>query len=156
MSCGVGRRQCLDPMLLCLWHRLAAVALIWPLAWELPYAARAALKQQQHNNKSQGHLLFACLQIWMQEIRGLFHQLNDVMEDTGSSYFFTLLYPYISASHDPRMAIHSGSITLVLRVCYPWALLSLWSFFQGSFPEAPQHTFSYLSLARTRWYNHLY
>ena len=32
----------LDPVLL--WYRLAAVAPIRPLAWELPYAADAALK----------------------------------------------------------------------------------------------------------------
>ena len=40
-SCGVARRHCLDPTLPC---RLAAVALIRPVAWELPYAMGAALK----------------------------------------------------------------------------------------------------------------
>ena len=44
MSCGVGRSCGLDPTLLWLWHRLAAVAPIRPLAWEPPYAAGAALK----------------------------------------------------------------------------------------------------------------
>ena len=34
-----------DPTLLWLWYRLAAVAQIQPLAWELPYAAGAALKK---------------------------------------------------------------------------------------------------------------
>ena len=33
-----------DPALLCLWHRLVAVALIGPIAWELTYAAGVALK----------------------------------------------------------------------------------------------------------------
>ena len=33
-----------DPTLLWLWYRLAAVALILSLAWELPYAAGVALK----------------------------------------------------------------------------------------------------------------
>ena len=32
------------PSLLWLWYRPAAAALIWPLAWELPYALGAALK----------------------------------------------------------------------------------------------------------------
>ena len=41
---GVGRRYGLDPVLLWLWYRLAAVAPIGPLAWELPYATSAALK----------------------------------------------------------------------------------------------------------------
>ena len=36
MSCGVGHRRSLDPMLLWLWRRLAATAPIGPLAWELP------------------------------------------------------------------------------------------------------------------------
>ena len=33
VSCGVGRRHGLDPVLLWLWWRPAAVALIGPLAW---------------------------------------------------------------------------------------------------------------------------
>ena len=34
----------MDPVLLWLWCRLAAAALIGPLAWEPPYAAYVALK----------------------------------------------------------------------------------------------------------------
>ena len=45
MSCGVGCRRAVDPVLLWLWCRLAAAALIRPLAWELPYAVGAALKK---------------------------------------------------------------------------------------------------------------
>ena len=41
---GVGHRCSLDPMLSWLWCRPAAVAPIRPLAWELLYAAGAALK----------------------------------------------------------------------------------------------------------------
>ena len=44
MSCGVGHRHGLDLELLWLWYRLAAVAPIRPLAWELPYAMGVALK----------------------------------------------------------------------------------------------------------------
>ena len=44
MSCSVGHRRGSDPMLLWPWHRSAATALIQPLAWELQYAADAALK----------------------------------------------------------------------------------------------------------------
>ena len=47
LSCGVGHRRGSDPTLLWLWCRLAAVALIPPLAWELPYAADAALKREK-------------------------------------------------------------------------------------------------------------
>ena len=45
MSCGVGRRPSSDLVLLWLWHRLAAAALMWPLAWEFPHATGAALKR---------------------------------------------------------------------------------------------------------------
>ena len=45
MSCGVGRRQGLDPVLLWLWRKPAATAPIGPLAWEPPYVAGAALEK---------------------------------------------------------------------------------------------------------------
>ena len=51
MICGVGRRQGLDPVLLWLWHRLAATALIGPLAWEPPYVTGVALKRQKKKKK---------------------------------------------------------------------------------------------------------
>ena len=37
----------LDPILMWLWRRPSAIALILPLAWELPYAMGAALKNKQ-------------------------------------------------------------------------------------------------------------
>ena len=45
MSFGVDHRHGLDPALLWLWHRPAAVAPIQPLAWELLYATGVALKK---------------------------------------------------------------------------------------------------------------
>ena len=45
MSCGVGCRRNSDPTLQWLWHRLAAIAPMRPLAWEPPYAAGAALEK---------------------------------------------------------------------------------------------------------------
>ena len=53
MSCGVGRRHGSDPTLLWLWCRPAAVALIQPLAWELPYATGVALKEKKRKYGSQ-------------------------------------------------------------------------------------------------------
>ena len=47
VSCGGGRRHGLDLTLLGLWYRLAAIALIRPLAWEPPCAAGAALKKEE-------------------------------------------------------------------------------------------------------------
>ena len=45
VTCGVGRRCGLDPMLLWLWCRPAAAAPIPPLARELPYATGVTLKR---------------------------------------------------------------------------------------------------------------
>ena len=47
MSCGVGYTCGLDLVLLWLWCRLAATALIRPLAWKPPYASCAGLKRKE-------------------------------------------------------------------------------------------------------------
>ena len=52
MSCGVGRSSGSDPALLWLWCRLAAIAPIWPLAWEPPYAVGVALISQKKKKKN--------------------------------------------------------------------------------------------------------
>ena len=49
--CGVGSTHSSDPTLLWLWCRLATVALIWPLAWELPYATSTTLKSKKRKKK---------------------------------------------------------------------------------------------------------
>ena len=54
MSCGVVHRYGLD--LMWLWHRLAAAALIGPLAWELPYAAGADLKKKKKKKKTKNKI----------------------------------------------------------------------------------------------------
>ena len=51
VSCGVGQRHGSDPVLLWLWCRPMATALICPLAREPPYAADAALKKQKNKKK---------------------------------------------------------------------------------------------------------
>ena len=51
MSCGVGCRCGSDLSLLWLWSRLAATALIRPLAWEPPYATGAALEKAKRQTK---------------------------------------------------------------------------------------------------------
>ena len=52
MSCGVGGRCGLDPVLLWLWCRPAAAALIRPLAWEPPCAAGEALKSKKQTKQN--------------------------------------------------------------------------------------------------------
>ena len=46
VNCGMGRRYGSDLVLLWLWCKLAAAALIKPLAWEPPYATGVALKSK--------------------------------------------------------------------------------------------------------------
>ena len=60
MSCGVGCSHGSDPVLLWLWCRLAATALIRPLAWEPPYALGAALqKAKTHTQKNNNNVIQA-------------------------------------------------------------------------------------------------
>ena len=51
MSCDLGCRRGLDPMLLWLWCRPAATTLIRPLAWEPPYAEGVALEKTKKKKK---------------------------------------------------------------------------------------------------------
>ena len=51
MICDVGQRHGSDLALLQLWHRLAARALIRPLAWEPPYAMGAACSPKKTKAK---------------------------------------------------------------------------------------------------------
>ena len=55
MSCGVGRRCRSDLALLWLWHRLAATALVRPLAWEPPNATGAAQRNSKKTKEKKIH-----------------------------------------------------------------------------------------------------
>ena len=61
MSCGVGQRQGSDLALLWLWCRLAAVALIQPLAWELLHATGVALKKEKRKEKIESRFSYPLL-----------------------------------------------------------------------------------------------
>ena len=53
-SWGVGcRRGSIDPVLLWLWHRPVAIALMQPRTWELINAVGAALQRQNQNKTNQ-------------------------------------------------------------------------------------------------------
>ena len=89
-------------MLLWLWCRLAAAALIWPLAWELPYGAGAAYGSSQargqirataaglhhsHNNAGLSHIYnlhHSSQQCWilnpLSEARDQIHLLMDTAQ----------------------------------------------------------------------------
>ena len=60
VSCGVGCRRSSDPVLLWLWLRPVATALIRPPAWEPPFpmgAAQEMAKRQKKKKKRDGHVL---------------------------------------------------------------------------------------------------
>ena len=51
MRCDVGHRCGSDPVLLWLWCRLEAAALIGPLAWEIPYVTGTAERKGKERKK---------------------------------------------------------------------------------------------------------
>lgn len=59
VSSGVGGGWSSDPPLLWLWCRLAAAALIQPLAWEVPHAADVTIKRKEKRRFSPQHLTWA-------------------------------------------------------------------------------------------------
>ena len=59
---SIGLRHSLDLALLWLWHRPAAAAPVWPLAWKLPYATGAALKSKTTNKQKTDMMESCCVQ----------------------------------------------------------------------------------------------
>ena len=57
MSCGIGRRRGSDSALLRLLYRLAATALVGPLAWDPPYALGVALEKTKKKKKKKGSIV---------------------------------------------------------------------------------------------------
>ena len=59
VSSGEGQRLGSDLVLLWLWYRLAAAALIQPLAWKLPYAWGSALNSKnKQTKKGESHIWY--------------------------------------------------------------------------------------------------
>ena len=60
----MGHRRGSDPVLLWLWHRLMAVALTGPLAWEPPFASSVALRRRRRRKEMNGGLLSKPAEEW--------------------------------------------------------------------------------------------
>ena len=87
MSCGVGHRCSLDPAWL--WCRPSALALIRPLAWELPYAAGAALKNKKKTKtKTKKPLLYDSAIPFL----GTYPDKTFIEKDTGTPMFTATLF----------------------------------------------------------------
>ena len=120
MSCGVGRRCGSDPVLLSLWHRLAAVAPIWPLwllAWEPPYATGVALKsktkQKPQNETSSGFCRLA--QSW-----GAPWVLSHAIYNYAWAFAFCF-HGACRSTRDERL----GTSPVSHHVCSPWNMHGL-------------------------------
>ena len=74
MNCGVGCRRGSYPVLLWLWRRPAATALIRPLAWEPPYATGAALEMAKRQKKKKRILTAAAPGQSVLPQQGLLHR----------------------------------------------------------------------------------
>ena len=62
VSCGVGLRCGSYPVLLWLWRRPVATALIQPLAWEPPHPMGAALEKAKRPKKKKSFVFVPLLQ----------------------------------------------------------------------------------------------
>ena len=84
LSCGVGCRCGLDPALLWLWRRPAAVALILPLAWEPPNAMGVALKRHKKKKKKKNSesLLTIPLMSYLSKVK--LREIGLVRDDSSS------------------------------------------------------------------------
>ena len=70
MSCGGGCRRGSDLALLWLWHRLAAVAPMRPLAWEPPYAMGTTL-EKTNKTKQNKKIVFVKLVLCARVLHGI-------------------------------------------------------------------------------------
>ena len=75
-------------MLLWLWHRLAATALIPPLAWEIPYAVGAVLKSQKKKSQLNIEIPYAPTG----PILGIYPEKTIIRKDTCTPMFISALF----------------------------------------------------------------
>ena len=88
-----------------LWHKPAAVALIRPLAWEPPYAARIALKKQKIKIKNKKNNI---LNLSIQVSDSFFSRLialNGLDFSYLSASFHTSPYPRSLATPSPSLTV---------------------------------------------------
>ena len=118
VCCGIGYRCGLDLALLCLWCRSAAITLIRPLAWELPYASGVALKKR----KKKAFFLF--ISMWFTLVQ---------------QAFMHLLCAYSMPSTEDFILIHMMvSYHLILLIKLPNRILY-------QFPKAEHHKLASLN-----------
>ena len=131
--------MCLDLALQWLWGRLAAAALIWSLAWELPYTVGVALKKRQtpKTQKSSLSSLFLCLGTQTQMLSSLTLLLRSSHFLASVSFFIlnilfsllqSLVVPHFSYQAENSLPWGPGSAcSLSNRDSVCTVLISPWS-----------------------------
>ena len=76
MSYGVGSRHGLDPTLLWLWRRPAAIGPIRPLAWEPPHAVAAVQEMAKTHTQK---IVFLSLNIFIERITYFYVHMQIIM-----------------------------------------------------------------------------
>ena len=92
MSCGVGCRRGSDPALLWLWRRLVATAPIRPLAWEPPYAARAAQENGKKTKKKKKKKAFGQGAVYVEGRTEGEQALSDKLRNDSFSSCFIVVF----------------------------------------------------------------
>ena len=87
-----------DPTLLWLWCRLAPVAPIQPLAWELLYAVSGALKSKKQKKKKKKELL--CYQEI--PLLGIYQDKTFIQKDICSPMFIAALFIMAKSWKQPK------------------------------------------------------
>ena len=96
MSCGIGRRCGSDLVLLWLWCRPAATALIGPLAWEPPCAMGATLEKAKRQKKKKNEALKKALNPMVHFLSPFFPEMITILNLVFiiPTLFFIYMYFY--------------------------------------------------------------
>ena len=127
MSYGSGHRCSSDPTILWPWHRAAATAPIWPLAWEPPYATSAPKKTK--DKKRNGDNIYLCFVFDFREKRAIFN--GQEINTSTHSWWNYRTYSY-STSFSPyilfvSVPMSSSGFHTALHGCLSLVSSNLWS-----------------------------
>ena len=105
---STGKLKCLTHIFTYMWYRLAAAAPIWPLAWESPYTAVAALKKKKKKKRQKKLVLTQS------------EYITKIIESRNVNRY---LYTYI-----PRSISHSSQKVEATHVSINgWLINQMWS-----------------------------
>ena len=129
-GCSVGCRRSLDPALLCLWCRLAAIAPIRPLAWERVWAQKASKQTKSHlgygKKLHKWDVHYHVTYCWGVLLAGLIIKLKQINEQEKKTQFN--LYAQRSYRTRTPEVIKAGCLYIIFRSKNNY----LWRFNKGA------------------------